>query len=152
MAEQHTILGGKVHLYKRPNSSSWQCSSYLAGRNRRVTTKEESLSKAKDFAEDWYLQLRGKLRTGELKTEKTFREAAEQYLREYDIITQGQRSEVYLRVSTLVQVGIWYRSSDACSCRKSRPARYRTIASTASKRLWRTAASLRHTTRCTNRS
>ena len=97
MAEQHTILGGKVHVYKRPNSSSWQCSSYLAGRNRRVTTKEESLSKAKEFAEDWYLQLRGKLSTGELKTEKTFREASEQYLREYDIITQGQRSEAYLR-------------------------------------------------------
>ena len=97
MAEQHTILGGKVHVYKRPNSSSWQCSSYLAGRNRRVTTKEESLSKAKEFAEDWYLQLRGKLRTGELKTEKTFREASEQYLREYDILTQGQRSQAYLR-------------------------------------------------------
>ena len=97
MAEQHTILGGKVYVYKRPNSSSWQCSSYLAGRNRRVTTKEESLSKAKEFAEDWYLQLRGKLRTGELKTEKTFREASEQYLREYDILTQGQRSKAYLR-------------------------------------------------------
>ena len=97
MAEQHTILGGKVHVYKRPNSSSWQCSSYLAGRNRRVTTKEESLSKAKEFAEDWYLQLRGKLRTGELKSEKTFREASEQYLREYDILTQGQRSKAYLR-------------------------------------------------------
>ena len=97
MAEQHTILGGKVYVYKRPNSSSWQCSSYLAGRNRRVTTKEESLSKAKEFAEDWYLQLRGKLRTGELKTEKTFREASEQHLREYDILTQGQRSKAYLR-------------------------------------------------------
>jgi len=97
MAEQHTILGGKVHVYKRPNSSSWQCSSYLAGRNRRVTTKQESLSKAKEFAEDWYLQLRGKLRTGELKSEKTFREASEQYLREYDILTQGQRSKAYLR-------------------------------------------------------
>lgn len=97
MAEQYTILGGKVHVYKRPNSSCWQCSSYLAGRNRRATTKEESLSKAKEVAEDWYLQLRGKLRSGELKTGRTFREASEQYLREYDIITQGQRSKTYLR-------------------------------------------------------
>jgi integrase len=32
-----------------------------------------------------------------LKTGKTFREAAEQYLREYDIITQGQRSKTYMR-------------------------------------------------------
>jgi hypothetical protein len=55
MPEQHIILGGKVHVYKRPNSSLWQCSSYFAGKNRRTSTKEESLSKAKEIAEDWYL-------------------------------------------------------------------------------------------------
>ena len=59
MAEQHTILGGKVYVYKRRNSSRWQCSSFFAGKNRRTSTKEESLSKAKEIAEDWYLQLRG---------------------------------------------------------------------------------------------
>ena len=96
MAEQYTILGGKVHVYKRPNSSHWQCSSYFAGKNRRTSTKEDSLSKAKEIAEDWYLQLRGKLRNGEIKTEKTFRDASEAYLREYDIITQGQRSKIYV--------------------------------------------------------
>ncbi len=57
------------------------------------STKEESLSKAKEIAEDWYLQIRGKLRSGEIKTEKTFRHASEQFLREYDIITQGERSK-----------------------------------------------------------
>jgi len=92
----HTILGGKVHVYKRPNSSCWQTSSYLGGKNRRTSTKEDSLSKAKEIAEDWYLQLRGKLRNGEIKTEKTFREASEQFLREYDVITQGERSKVYV--------------------------------------------------------
>jgi integrase len=97
MAEQYDILGGKVHVYKRPNSSHWQCSSYFAGKNRRISTKEESLSKAKEIAEDWYLQLRGKLRSGEIKTEKTFREASELYLREYDIITQGERSKEYVK-------------------------------------------------------
>jgi integrase len=96
MPEQHTILGGKVYVYKRPNSSLWQCSTYFAGKLRRSSTKEESLSKAKEIAEDWYLQLRGKLRNGEIKTEKTFREASEQYLREYDIITHGQRSKEYV--------------------------------------------------------
>jgi hypothetical protein len=70
MAEQHTILGGKIYVYKRPNSSRWQCSSYFAGKNRRTSTKEESLSKAKEIAEDWYLQLCGKLRAGEIKNEK----------------------------------------------------------------------------------
>jgi integrase len=97
MSEHHTILGGKVHVYRRPNSSSWQCASYLAGRNRRTTTKEDSLSKAKEVAEDWYLQLRGKLRDGELKSGKLFREAGKLDLREFDIITQGERSPTYAR-------------------------------------------------------
>src|ERR1035441_3603137 len=97
MSEHYTILGGKVHVYKRPNSSSWQCATYLAGKNRRTTTKEDSLSKAKEIAEDWYLQLRGKLRDGELKSGKLFREAAKLYLREFDIMTQGQRSPTYAR-------------------------------------------------------
>ena len=79
MAEQHTILGGKVCIYKRANSSRWQCSSFFAGKNHRTSTKEESLAKAKDVAEDWYLQLRGKLLTGELKAEKSFREVSEQF-------------------------------------------------------------------------
>ena len=96
MPGQHTILGGKVYVYKRPNSSLWQCSSFFAGKNRRTSTKEESLSKAKEIAEDWYLRLRGKLRDGEIKTEKTFREVSEHYLREYDIITQGQRNKKYV--------------------------------------------------------
>lgn len=96
MAEQFDILGGKVHIYRRPNSSHWQCSTYLAGKNRRVTTKEESLSRAKEVAEDWYLQLRGKLRNGEIKTEKIFREANAQFLREYDVITEGQRNKRYV--------------------------------------------------------
>src|SRR6516165_8816333 len=96
MPEQHTILGGKVYVYKRPNSRLWQCSTYLAGKNRRISTKEESLAKAKEIAEDWYLKLRGKLRSGEIKTEKTFREVSEHYLHEYDIMTQGQRNQRYV--------------------------------------------------------
>jgi integrase len=43
------------------------------------------------------LQLRGKLRDGELKSGKLFREAGKLYLREFDIITQGQRSPTYAR-------------------------------------------------------
>jgi integrase len=96
MPEKHTILGGKVHVYRRDNSSRWQCATYLAGKNRRVSTKEDSLAKAKDFAEDWYLGLRGKLRNGELSNEKTFREAAVQFEREYQIITEGQRNAEYV--------------------------------------------------------
>ena len=97
MTEHHTILGGKVHVYRRDNSSRWQCAAYLAGKNRRVSTKEDSLGKAKDFAEDWYLELRGKARNGEINDEKTFREAAVQFEREYQIITEGQRNAEYVQ-------------------------------------------------------
>jgi integrase len=96
MPEKHTILGGKVHVYRRDNSSLWQCATYLAGKNRRVSTKEDGLAKAKDFAEDWYLGLRGKVRNGEITSEKTFREAAVQFEREYQIITEGQRNPEYV--------------------------------------------------------
>ncbi len=97
MPEKHIILGGKVHVYRRDNSSRWQCSTYLAGKNRRVSTHEDSLAKAKDFAEDWYLQLRGKARAGELRSEKTFRDAAVQFEREFQIITDGQRNAQYVK-------------------------------------------------------
>jgi hypothetical protein len=43
------------------------------------------------------LQLRGKLRDGELKSGKPFRDAAKLYLREFDIMTQGQRNATYAR-------------------------------------------------------
>ena len=91
----HTIMGGKVHVYKRGRSRYWQCSAYLAGKNRRMSTKEESLAHAKEFAEDWYVDLRGKNKRGELKAEKTFKQAAEQFLKEYEVITEGQRNRIY---------------------------------------------------------
>ena len=93
--ETHTIMGGKVQLYKRPNSGYWQCSTFLAGKKRRVSTHEDSLARAKDFAEDWYLELRGKARAGEISDEKTFAQAAEAFTREYEAITEGQRNEKY---------------------------------------------------------
>jgi integrase len=97
MSEHHELMGGKLHIYKRENSSFWQCSAYLAGKNRRTTTKEESLSHAKEVAEDWYLELRGKARGGELTSGPTFKKAAEQFLEEYELITQGQRSPLWVK-------------------------------------------------------
>lgn len=96
MAEQHLLMGGKLRVYKRDGSQLWQCSTYLKGRNHRVSTKETSLAHAKEFAEDWYLELKGKSRAGLLKHGKTFREAAKQFELEYEVITQGERSRVYV--------------------------------------------------------
>jgi integrase len=96
-ALNHSLFGGKLHVYRRENSGRWQCSAYLDGKNHRVSTGTDSLSQAKVFAEDWYLTLRGKVARGELKVEKTFKDAAAAFEREYEIITDGQRSPAYVR-------------------------------------------------------
>ena len=96
MAEKHTIFDGKLHVYRRENSRYWQCSTYLNGKNHRTSTKEDSLGKAKDFAEDWYLGLRGKIKMGEPIGERKFKEAAEKFLEEYTLITGGDRSPEYV--------------------------------------------------------
>ena len=97
MPEHHSLMGGKLHVYRRENSGKWQCSTFLNGRNWRVSSKEDSLSHAKDFAEDWYLELKGKSRAGVLKTGKLFKEAAQRFIDEFEVITQGQRSPIYVQ-------------------------------------------------------
>lgn len=96
MAEHHELMGGKLRVYKRENSNLWQASTYLAGKNRRISTKEESLSHAKEIAEDWYLELRGKARAGVLKTGKLFRDAAKHFLAEYVALITGERNPKYV--------------------------------------------------------
>ena len=54
-AETHKTMGGKVNIYRRENSDNWQCSTFLNGRNWRVSTHEDSLARAKDFAADGYI-------------------------------------------------------------------------------------------------
>jgi len=88
----HEILGGLVQVYKRGSGRYWQCSASVDGKQYRLSTKEDELLQAKQFAEDWYLGLRGKARAGLLETEKTFGDAADQFEKEYQVITEGQRS------------------------------------------------------------
>jgi integrase len=97
MTTHHELMGGRLHLYRRENSRFWQCATYLGGRNHRNTTKTESLAQAKDIAEDWYLELKGKARAGELKHGKTFKFAAEKFQIEYQAITAGERNADYVK-------------------------------------------------------
>lgn len=92
MSEIHTILGGKVRIYRRETGNNWYCSTFMNGKEQRKSTKEESLGLAKEFAEDWYLTLRGKNTRGELTSEKTFTKAGEQFLREFEADTAGERN------------------------------------------------------------
>jgi integrase len=98
---KHDLMGGKLRLFQRPNSPYWQCYAYVGGRPWRESTKEEGLDQAKDFAEDWYLRLKGKDRAGELKGGKTFGFVAKQFIREYRILTEGERSPEWVETIEL---------------------------------------------------
>lgn len=127
--ETHTLLDGKVHIYKRERSRFWQCSTFMNGRNHRTSTKEESLTFAKDFAQQWYMamylsgqQTKQQNRINEMlekfvrplteglptvatvKPQKvtgpTFREAAEKFLVEFRTILKDQRSDKYISGQT----------------------------------------------------
>lgn len=49
------------------------------------------------MAEDWYLGLCGKQAAGTLVTEKTVADAAERFTREYEVITEGERSPKWVQ-------------------------------------------------------
>jgi len=88
----HIIHGGKVNIYRREDGNVWQCSASVGHKQFRVSTGETSLDLAKQFAADWLLTLKGKKHAGILVTGKTFEAVAKQFLTEYEIITEGQRS------------------------------------------------------------
>lgn len=130
--ETHTFMDGKVHLYKRERSRFWQCSTYMDGRNLRVSTKAESLTMAKEFAREWYMaayidasrrnqhsrisKMLDKFNLAPENTQTTpdprasrkakpsghtFREAAEKFIAEYGVITEGQRNKAWTSQHTL---------------------------------------------------
>ncbi len=90
-------MDGRVQVYRRAGSPHWQCSCSIAGRQRRKTTGEDSLARAKDVALDWYLGLLGKYRASDIKAGKTFAEAADRFIDEFEVITRGERSPIYVQ-------------------------------------------------------
>lgn len=132
--ETHSFMDGKVNVYKRENSKYWQCSTFIDGKNHRISTKATSLTMAKEFAREWYmaayvdasrrqqhsrvsrllnkfsmkpettantitpaLQVKGKAPS----SGHTFREAAEKFVAEYGIITEGQRNKDWTAQHTM---------------------------------------------------
>lgn len=93
---RHKFLDGAVQLYRRPGSPHWQASCSIGQKQLRTSTKQESLAHAKDVAKDWYLELMGKYRAGDLKTGTSFKKAAKHFLAEYTAITEGERNAKYV--------------------------------------------------------
>jgi integrase len=116
VSESHTLMDGKVHVYRREKSRFWQCATFLSGRNHRQSTRQESLVYALEYAREWYLdrvaedrlRRRGgivvpagqasipvdapKLQSGE----KSFRAAAAAFLLEFEAMTLGERNAQYV--------------------------------------------------------
>ncbi len=116
-----TLMDGRLHIYRRPNSRFWQCSTYILRRNFRTSTKQESIPLAKEFAVEWYMEVyaaakrseRGEtvpaptyLRGGHpdildrrrrpVAAGPTFKQAADGFVKEYAISVQGERNEDYV--------------------------------------------------------
>ena len=87
------LMGGQVQLYRRGTGRNWHCAASVGGKQHRTSTKMIGLPQATAFAEDWFLTLTGKHRAGVLDTCPTFKKAAQQFLKEYGVITEGERSE-----------------------------------------------------------
>lgn len=115
--DRRFILEGKVQLYLRSGSPNWQCSCSHAGRQHRANTGEDGFNRAAAFAHDWHHALvRGETgpvreptprsrRTPSERTvarhqhspvKRTFAEAADRFIVEFEILTRGQRNPVYV--------------------------------------------------------
>lgn len=113
----HSLMDGKLHLYRRPESKFWQCAAYLGGRNHRASTRHDNLAVAIEFARDWFMEryaderLRkrgvplpsysdpGVAAAAPPRKAKgpLFREAAEAFQAEYGVITLGERNAKYVQ-------------------------------------------------------
>jgi integrase len=116
--ETQEILGGRAYVFKRDDTPFWYAAAFLNGKNYRHSTKLTELTSAIRDAEDWYISLKGKAEAGVLPhitpagTELTFRDVSDLFMKEYSILTEGQRSprwvqghEIRLRVHLIPFLG-----------------------------------------------
>jgi len=113
MSASHTIMDGKVHLYRRGTARIWQCAVFLGGTNYRQSTRQENIAYAIEFARDWFLDrvAEDRLRRRGIQPPpapalpspvrlsgggRKFREVAADFLREYEVLTRGERSPKYI--------------------------------------------------------
>ena len=60
MDEKHQLMAGKLYVFKRDRSRFWQCSTFIRRSLPPGKHDQGGVSPlAKEFAEDWYLELKG---------------------------------------------------------------------------------------------
>ncbi len=87
----HRIVGDKVRVYRRVEGGRWHCATFIDGKEYRKSTKRKDLVEAKEFAVAWYKTLCDSLGVKH-RVGKSFGDAAESFLQEYETINQGRRS------------------------------------------------------------
>lgn len=100
----HLLFDGRLQVYLRGEGKTWQCAARVDGQRFRSSTGEENLARATAFAEEWYLDLRGRLRAGvplgtpdkPKKPDWTFADAAADYLRQARVLAASTRSPLYV--------------------------------------------------------
>jgi integrase len=91
------MFDGRLQIYRRSDQGPWHAAARVGKKRFRQSLREESLERAKDIAEEWYLGLRGKLRAGQIvPDERTFGQAAEAYLKEARVLAATTRSPTYI--------------------------------------------------------
>lgn len=95
--ERYSLFDGVLHVYRRPGTKFWHCSTTIERSEHRASTQQALLEDAKEWAKQWYFTLQGKKAMGVLGKGKTFAEAAKVFEREYRLFTRGQRNEHYVR-------------------------------------------------------
>ena len=71
---------GKLHVYLKNNSDIWMCRFFADGKYKVKSTGETTLGKAKDFALDWYDEIRFGQKQGVSVHGKTFGVITDEYL------------------------------------------------------------------------
>ena len=93
MTARHELLGRKVQVYQRANSPYWQCAASIGRTTISCLDQAGGLGPGPRFRRGLDLTLKGKERFGGgIPKGKTFRQAADQFLREYEVITRGGRA------------------------------------------------------------
>ena len=97
-AEKFTVLDGKLHIYKRPRSSYWQCGFHHYGNYLRTSTKLTELPDAIEKAKQWYYEKQVEIRMGAPMAPHniTFAYHAELAIQDYQrLAEQGRGSKKY---------------------------------------------------------
>ena len=97
--DKFTLLDGKLHVFRRPNSQFWWCGFHHNGTYLRASTKTAHVDTARTAAQQWYFLKQVEIQTGAapVPTSKTFAAAAAKCVASYESkVQRGERSANYL--------------------------------------------------------